>query len=267
MQIELLESRIRITPETRDEAIRANKFTGSFDTVTDPEGYGLFLKERHALYLELRKGTQSFVPAKAETAALDPYVYRLMEWVPAFDGWPKPVDFTECFGQFEHGRILRSAVMRADNILEVDAIVKLYSEPKEDPEKVAADKLRVGIEEKLLHRPPVPEYIETANGLYKRNPKYATGFQNPIRKEIPPYGGDAVWSVLFNAWLRDVATPGQRDVIATLRHYDGHDGPAIGLKDYTAYVTNEKGTCNYDGKGLMVSVLKPGEFRELLQGA
>jgi hypothetical protein len=50
-------------------------------------------------------------------------------------------------------------------------------------------------------------------------------------------------------------------------HYDGYNGPAIALRDYTVYLLDDKGTCNYDGKGTMVSVLKPGELRELLQGA
>lgn len=270
MQYEVQLKCLTATPESRDEAIELNKVFRSYDPVNDPEGYGLFLRERHKLrkpvYKSCEDGFKGWYRVTAQTVGLEPYIYRLQEWVPDFD-WPKEADLTAVWPEkVSHTHFIERVEMRTDNIVEVTGIVQVH---KDTPTADAAEAHAVGtltnyINERMMFRPAIPEFVECANGLYRRNPDYATGKQRPIEKRMSEFNADTYWNMVFAVWMADVATEAQRSLLADIVHYDGYKGPPIGVKDYNCYLKNPGGSCDYDGKGTMVSVLKPGDLRELL---
>lgn len=106
------------------------------------------------------------------------------------------------------------------------------------------------------------EFLERSNGQIYRNPDYLKR-----HKSEPAVGAPWLWEILFEWWRDNHATPGQKAILDNaICHYSkpwtvrSSGGPCT-LANYSLYVKDPAGTCNYDGKGLMVSVIDWKKFR------
>lgn len=106
------------------------------------------------------------------------------------------------------------------------------------------------------------EFVQSSNGQYKRNPNYL--------KQHPPHPAlrdNDIWSALFLWWKANKATPGQLAVLEAAEK-TGQYGFRWQLQydhgpDYRITALDPNGTCNYDGKGMMVRMYSWEEFRAL----
>lgn len=78
-----------------------------------------------------------------------------------------------------------------------------------DAETYAKKKLSGYMLEEFAEREQVREYIPTSGGLYKRNPKYGTGFKSPAHPAVKR----DIWTTLFTWWRENKATPAQLEVL------------------------------------------------------
>lgn len=87
-------------------------------------------------------------------------------------------------------------------------------------EKAERNALRFIIED--LGRTQVePEYLQLRNGLFKRNPSYATGKPSDVTEVI---GNDNLWREIWTHWVNNQATEEQKninDVIYVVSKYSG----------------------------------------------
>lgn len=106
-----------------------------------------------------------------------------------------------------------------------------------------------------------PEYIgikQRGGGLMKRNPNYLK--RHPAR---PAASCEWLKSALFDWWMKNHATDEQRAIIngaASLSH-SRYSNPV--WAEYSLYVPDPSGTCNYDGNGFMARVYSWDEIKEL----
>lgn len=116
--------------------------------------------------------------------------------------------------------------------------------------------------------PPVPEFIQKGNGAYYRNPKYATGYKP---RPVPSLKSEALWDALFSWWRTNHASARQREILDAVdslekRNPTGRAPYSVQWRsgvDFTLYVPDPKGTCDYDGKGFMVTIMKWEDFAKL----
>ncbi len=128
------------------------------------------------------------------------------------------------------------------------------------------------LEETVNVRPYHREYIETANGLYKRNPLYATGRKLPVNYCI---GFVPLWDLLFMWWVDNIASEMQRaaaeEIIEggpdkTKAHLLSYSGELRWHPDYTLYLPDCNGPVVYgSGSVPRVRIIKDLS-EESLQG-
>lgn len=106
------------------------------------------------------------------------------------------------------------------------------------------------------------EFLERGNGQIYRNPDYLKR-----HKAEPAVGAPWLWEILFHWWRDNHATPGQNTILENaICHYSQpwtvrSSGGPCHLVNHSLYVKDPAGTCNYDGNGLMVSVIDWKRFR------
>lgn len=96
----------------------------------------------------------------------------------------------------------------------------------------------------------IPARGDGGGGMMKRNPNY-------LKRHKPHPAASCQWlkSWLFSWWRQNHASDKQREIL------DGCE--ALGklrIDDFTLYALDPDGTCNYDGKGKMVSVYTWEQF-------
>lgn len=182
-------------------------------------------------------------------------------------GWDMPdgltLDLTAARGQKIGYTHTVTAIRIEDGCIVADMLKEDYSAEK--AEKSAADYLG----EEIGDRKHEPEYIACGNGTYKPNPKYLHRYPSS-----PAFGCEWLWNALVAYWEKHEATDKQKAVIAAaLELAPGHGHPLKGTGyptisvGFSIYYADPKGTCNYDGKGSMASVMRLDEFAKLGNGS
>jgi hypothetical protein len=114
------------------------------------------------------------------------------------------------------------------------------------------------------HKEPVREFIQKGNNAYYPNPKYGTGFRNPVQPRVVNEG---LCLAFIEWWKENEATPAQLDIIARneeLAEKTGKHSRVDWLKGYDGIrFVDPAGDCDYDGKGLMTSRYTFEEFAAL----
>lgn len=148
------------------------------------------------------------------------------------------------------------------------AEVLMQSEPWNGmtSQQYAAHKATSYVLERIAERPVPPEFIQSGNGSFYRNPDYGTGRKLPLK---PALTSSELWAAMWNWWVDNHANDAQKDVIDKVKTLfaDKSYGPPWELRHGrvggTFYVPDPNGTVNYDGKGLMVSILTDDQFANL----
>ncbi len=173
-----------------------------------------------------------------ETVTFDelmrPYWDRLHEWT---GSPPFAVDLTDVMGGTNYTHIVVVALCDNAGKLHVDAIDAVWTnqwewlgdDPPEGKKKASQtfeqrlhDTLHRYVAESIGHVAPIDEFVDNGNGTYRRNPKYATGYRNPVQ---PMCANEKVFDAIFAAWEAQHATPGQRDALARYATYKGQRPP------------------------------------------
>lgn len=114
------------------------------------------------------------------------------------------------------------------------------------------------------------EFIEDGSGRLKKNPNYLKRY-----KAQPGLGAPWLWSFLWQWWRDNHATPEQEAILKSCERLkaawnSGHDwelrkggGDQCSLVGYSIYYDDPNGTCNWDGKGKMASVITWDKFAKL----
>lgn len=178
------------------------------------------------------------------------------------------IDLTSALGTYKPTRYLLSAVMVEGSLTFVSAYQDYYAAypglngdkmDEEERYSRAHNGATDGLSEELGHRPDVRKFLESANGQYRPNPKYATGFRNPVN---PCVGNPAVFDALLVWWRDNMATDAQRHALGEIEEISyGSEGRLLsyGGGPYylsTLYLPDAGGAVAYGGRAPNARVVK-----------
>lgn len=86
----------------------------------------------------------------------------------------------------------------------------------------------------------------------------------PGRRATPAASCAFLKAALFDWWVANHATEGQKAIFAAAQEVANRfrHGSRPLFEEYNLYVADPQGTCNYDGKGFMVSVKSWDDVRK-----
>lgn len=266
MKFRLDNETMYVTPENRAEAKAVHEELKLFKVSEQPFEYGTWLNEHADGTREVAfKGRWVDVYVSAPPRFIEPYFANLKYWTGHGGFFDRPVELTPAWDTITPYFIPRKIWLLGNG--HVDAVV--YTDYHERHQKDTFEDLFKRTQEALCeylgHRPWEREFIPVAGGgLYKHNPDYG-------RKRHPPKEGrgeyatsvhKGVMHAIWMHWITYYASAAQKDVLAKALHVDKPiEHPDF--HDSALYVLDPKGTCNYDGKGKMVTVYRAEDFRKL----
>lgn len=119
--------------------------------------------------------------------------------------------------------------------------------------------------ESLGQRYREPEYIENHAGTYSLNlHRLKRHAAKPGFDSYPSDLSKSFWQAMVLHW-RARATPAQADLYDNIVLHHFTTDVRIALRDYSVYVKDPVGTCNYDGKGTMMTCYRQEEFKAKLK--
>lgn len=195
---------------------------------------------------------------------LKPYA-RLLEQRTGFKGLDDIcLDLTKaCPDRLCHTHITDTVELRGGTLL-----VSGFINAQDWNGKAAVDRAFINFEdlvnEDYSTRPPVPEFVQTGNGQYSRNPRYATGYKPALQ---PSATCEWLFEVLFKWWFDNAASEAQRTMLDNVSALTGES--RLARKPWAVnsyghlYVKDPDGTINYDGKGTMVTAYTWEQFAKL----
>ena len=279
MRYELKDRDLVIIPENEAEAVYTQKHWHDSGYPASVQETRQYLADIDALSPVVHsvsrntkeKGGGFFRLEGVEIEVGDPYVQSIQD----LTGWHYESQ-EECMGLDMLPAIKsygRDVITRAEcygGIVSFDAITQCWCEKGlhtgEDGSDYCLKHHNAFIEnmqEKFWYRPNVPEYIgvREGGGLMKKNPKYATGYKEPIRKRAHD---PKIWRWYWDQFVKFGATEEQRDILARDAQRDSYYRfSSIPYASSGIHYDDPKGTCNYDGKGRMVSFMTFNEFAQL----
>lgn len=204
------------------------------------------------------------------TATFEPYA-KLMQNTTGWDCRQLQLERTTGLPWLgHHFHLTRMWLDRSE--LRVEGFANCYGDKRSpvDPKKVI-ETFKDYLQEHLGDRKHEPEMIPKGNGGYYPNPNYLRQ-----HKAHPATSNNELWRWLFDYWRANHARPeqlralaGQDELAVKFNHHWGRAYDLKGrfggccLSDYHLHYRDEKGTCNYDGKGYMVSVINWSDFAKL----
>ncbi len=259
-----------VTPENREEAKEVHEEIRLFSLTEQPFEYGTWLNQHSDGIREVQlKGRWVDLFVSAPPKFIQPYLGTLRHWT-GHNAFDRPVELTSAWDPITPYFIPKSIWLLGNGWVDAVVYTDYYDGPggPEDTFERLEKRTQEHLCENLGHRPYEKEFIHTANGQYQHNPRYGTGYRHPPKEGRGGYATSVhtnIWRLIWKHWMMYHANDEQRRVMANaLRINDPLDHPRI--DNYTLYVLDPKGTCNYDGNGKMVTVYRAEEFAKLGQG-
>lgn len=277
MQYRLDGETLFVTPETVEEAKEANYWGKWFNPADDPLSYAAWLG---GVRYGMENGILGVTDGKVTTEqklddryvdlyiqlppeVIKPYFKQLEDWTGFGSFFDDAVELTPAWPKVGGHFCIRKAWLLGNGHVDVVLYAAMYDDA--DVAKVQARTTDYLIED-MGQRYREPEYKQHGNGSLYHNPAYLK--RHPAKPGFQQYPGSVqenIWRRIWSYWLdkraNDAAKLAAMNIIRTDKT---EQCPSI--REYTLYVTDPKGTCNYDGKGTMVTVMRPEDFRKLCQG-